>query len=94
MSETFDGNTGWQVDDNGDVVPPQESHGLLPDKAIQNINQRNITEDPEYQQSAPDSEMNDDFDPVAGITQEQARQLNQDAQRKRNGRPVDPNSLN
>jgi len=98
MSKTFDGNTGWKVEDGEVTVPESELPQL---KNQHHINFGDLgTMHPELS-SPTDSTSNgsevDDFDPVAGITRQQARQLNQNAQDERGGTtlgvdPDDPNT--
>ncbi len=51
MSEHIDGNTGWQVNDDGDVIAPDDGVFPLQDHQIGPVNVSGMRHDPEY--SAP-----------------------------------------
>lgn len=84
MSEKFDGNSGWQVNNEGDVIPDGEMSALPQDKTPDH----DVYTDP-MQVSA--QEIDDNFDPKVGLTPEQARILNESARQERGGRSVTPN---
>lgn len=90
MSEKHDGNTGWQTNEEGDVIPPEVEPAISPRQP--HINRAEMLRDPEFDAR----QVAEDVDPTKGITREQARRLNQAAKDQRGGTElgVDPSSPN
>ena len=83
MSENFDGNTGWQVNEGGDVVPD----GPSIDMPGNDTRPHDTYTDP-LQEAA--QKIDDNFDPSRGLSPEEARTLNSAAEQERGGRSVTP----
>lgn len=81
MSEKYNGNTGWEQNEDGDVVVPQGEPEV--DPRASHINDSDLREI----HSQFDT---DEVDPQAPISRKEARRLNQEAEDDR-GHSVTPN---